>query len=315
MKKNFQLDASTIVAVLIGGASLMGLCLILLLSQVRITGAEAHVTETSTPFKYIFLATEPGLSTELPATEAPTQSDGSDSTTLETAIPESDATPPPLAVAGAGLKGDLTTKGSTLAPTASEAPVVTEVFESDTPSPTMTPLILSTSTFTSTPGSATQATPSSTLRPSQTSVFTRTPSVAVTYNPAVVLPAGLYDDFEPRITYIGTWDTQGVIGTYLSTLHVSNNAGNALAFSFVGQQVVISYQGGGSLGRVIIVIDNEQFELDQTIGDEWVSKIMLNAVHNVTITHIGGGSVNLDSVLVPDFTTQTPTPTPTTNSP
>jgi alkyl hydroperoxide reductase subunit AhpF len=70
------------------------------------------------------------------------------------------------------------------------------------------------------------------------------------------------------------------------------------------------YQGGNTLGQVRITIDNVSDTLDQSSGNEWVSDLFANGTHTVLITHVGGGSVNLDQVIIPE-PANTPTPTRT----
>jgi hypothetical protein len=51
---------------------------------------------------------------------------------------------------------------------------------------------------------------------------------------------------------------------------------------------------------------------DLTNGNEWISDLLTNNTHTVVITHLSGGSVNLDSIIIPAVdATATPTATPT----
>jgi hypothetical protein len=87
-----------------------------------------------------------------------------------------------------------------------------------------------------------------------------------------------------------------------------------LSFRFIGTQLRLIYQGGSTLGQLRITIDNTVSEtLDQSSENEWVSDILSNTTHTVLITHVGGGSVNLDEIVIPAVATPTPTPTRTTN--
>jgi hypothetical protein len=105
-----------------------------------------------------------------------------------------------------------------------------------------------------------------------------------------------------------------VPGAYRNTLHVSINPGppaSTISFSFIGRQVRLTYQGGSTLGQVRILIDNSISEtLDQSDGTQWESELLSHSTHTVLITHLSGGSVNLDQVTIPD-PVNTPTPTPT----
>jgi hypothetical protein len=128
------------------------------------------------------------------------------------------------------------------------------------------------------------------------------------------LNAGTYDDTDSHLVYSGTWTNQNnVQGAYQSTLHVSSTLGNLVTFRFIGQEVRLFYQSGPSLGKLRVIVDDREFELDQfdtsTFTSEWVSATLTNGTHTVTIRHAEGGSVNLDEIIVPEVTpTLTPTP-------
>jgi hypothetical protein len=126
----------------------------------------------------------------------------------------------------------------------------------------------------------------------------------------VLSPGIFYDDVHPSLIYSGwTATTSGGV-----TLHVSTVPGSTVTFRFIGTQVRLLYQGGNTLGQVRITIDNTVTDdLDQSNGTEWVSDILSNTTHTVLITHVGGGSVNLDEIVIPAVATPTPTPTRTAN--
>ena len=130
------------------------------------------------------------------------------------------------------------------------------------------------------------------------------------------LNPGTYDDTEPRILYEGDWNVQqGVPGAFQNSLHVSSVLGNTFTIRFIGQQIRLFYQPGSGLGTIEINLDGVQFELDQS-GDEsgdaeWSSPLLVNGTHTFVVTHLGGGAVNLDQIIVPDvLLTPTPTTTP-----
>ncbi|HET9915186.1 MAG TPA: hypothetical protein VFQ13_25065 [Anaerolineales bacterium] len=108
-----------------------------------------------------------------------------------------------------------------------------------------------------------------------------------------------YDDTDPRLEYDGAWVSQtNVANARQGTLFVSNAIGNDLTLSFVGQQIVIGYLGEPSLGSITISIDDEEFQLDQSVGKEWVSPQFGNNEHFVIIVHESGDTVNLDYINV-----------------
>jgi hypothetical protein len=125
-----------------------------------------------------------------------------------------------------------------------------------------------------------------------------------------------YDDADFALNYTGNWIGQsGVNGVYQNTLHLSNTIGDAVQLSFVGRKVRITFQAGPSLGAIAIKIDSVDFTLDQSADEtrigEWESPLLILSSHTLTITHISGGSINLDSIVVVDISTATPTITPT----
>lgn len=248
-------DRSLILPAFIGIFSVIGICLVLLLYRYNTSRAVVSVTVTETSFKYIFLGTEPAISTE--------------------PLPEESATP-----------------------TLEEEPF---------PGFTQNPPILLTP---NTPEITTPNTPvPSALTPSN---VTRTPTSAST----PPLNAGTYDDIDFRLVYSGDWVSQtNVSGAYQNTLHISNSLtspGNSVTFRFIGQEVRLIYQSGSSLGVVRIMLDTTQSQLDQSdTSNELVLTAPQSGTHTVTLTHLSGGSVNLDSVIVPSAGTSTPTPTPT----
>lgn len=157
--------------------------------------------------------------------------------------------------------------------------------------------------------------PTATIPIEETSllVATNTPITST----VTVQPLDLtYDDADSLLMYTGTWIPQnGVNGTYQSTLHISGSIGDAVQFVFYGEKIRVVYQAGPSLGVVAIKLDTSEYVLDQSAAEtrlsEWESPVQPLANHTITITHISGGSVNIDSLVVVDLSTPTPTATPT----
>lgn len=148
------------------------------------------------------------------------------------------------------------------------------------------------------------ASPTRTRLPINTSASTQTTASTAPLNP------GVYDDADERIIYSGDW-TQ--TKTNNVTLHVSNTLNNTATIRFIGEQIRIFYQSSSSLGTIRINIDGLEIDLNESADvvaqSEWVSPLLINGTHTVTITHISGGSVNLDAFAVPDpIKTATPTP-------
>lgn len=250
MEKKPSVDFGILAPVVLGVLSLAGMAVVYFFWRADAMRPVGEVDPTRTPFRYVYLGTEPGLSTLTPA---PTNT----AFVLE---------PPAL----------------TDTPEFSRPPIVS-----------LTP----TSPNSGAATQPTQRTPNSTATPTIPSVLAK------------------YDDTYYAILYDGEWTSQtNVSGAYQNTLHISFTIENYAFFTFVGQQVILTYQAGPSLGRVLIDLDGLEFEVDQSSGTtqlaEWRSPVLVMGTHEIVIEHLSGGSVNLDSITIPDLNTPTPTATP-----
>jgi hypothetical protein len=145
---------------------------------------------------------------------------------------------------------------------------------------------------------------------------TKSINTAVSITPTYQSLNATYDDADFKLLYTGNWTSQsGVSDTYQNTLHVSSTIGDSVQLSFVGQNIHLTYQAGPSLGAIAIKLDTQDYVLDQASATtdhiEWESPVLVLSSHTITITHISGGSVNIDSFSVIDLSTPTPTPTVT----
>ena len=259
-------DRGLVIPALIGIFSVIGIISVLLLNRYVTSRAIAPMTETATPFKYIFLGTEPAISTEVLPTEV--------------------------------LPGE-----SAITPTRNEPSVPT----------TEGPVILITPTHSNATATAATLNSGNTVVPTLTGAANITPSPTSASGPP--LNPGTYDDVDFRLVYSGSWDTTNVGGT---TLHTSSTLGNSVTFRFIGQEVRILYQSGASLGVARVTLDSTQTLLNQSAtSNELVLTAATSGTHTVTITHLSGGAVNLDSVIIPISGTPsagTPSVTPTSTS-
>jgi hypothetical protein len=250
MENKPTFDRGLILPIILGAFSIFGICLVLLLARLLAFRAVTPVENTSTPYQYLFLGTEPGISTTTPEDE-----------------PTAEATTTPLVFASPTLKN-----------TSNEEETVS------LPSPTRT----------------------------RTSASLSTPTPTTASN--APLNPGTYDETDQRIVYAGNWVAQtGVSGVFKNTLHVSNTLESSTSFRFIGEQIRLFYQSGSGLGTIRINLDGLEFDLDESASgvaqSEWVSPLLINGTHTVTITHLSGGAVNLDMIIVPDIL-KTATPTP-----
>ena len=254
MDNKTSFDRSLFIPIFLGFFSVLGICLVLIASRLGVARERGQGTETATPRKYQYLATEPGVVFPTEAA-SPTEPPATPIVTIELVLPT--FTPPTI-----------------------KLPIVSSA----------------TATLNNQPFSTNTLTPS----PSATAQF-----LNVTY-----------DDADFKFLYTGNWVSQSdVTGAYQDTLHVSNTIGDSVQLSFVGQKIRFMHQAGPSLGTIAIKLDGVDFALDESATDTviivWESPVLVLSSHLITITHISGGSINIDAIAVLDLSTPTPTLTAT----
>lgn len=220
---------------------------------------------------------------------------------------QSDATATPLKYQYLATEPEVALPTDIASPT-EETATITPTFQFVLPTSTQS---VGVATLSSTP--LTLSTAVSTSKPTATSFVGAAPTNTFTPSPTAQSLAVTYDDADFKFLYTGTWSSQtNITNAYQNTLHVSNAIGDAVQLSFVGQKIHIAFQVGPSLGAVAIKIDTVDFALDQSSTDTaisgWESPVLVLSSHTVTITHISGGAVNLDSIAVLDISTPTPGP-------
>lgn len=301
-----RVDISTALPLGVGIISLFGICLLLIANRLASPRAVVEVPDTATPFHYLFLGTEPGISSPVPDEDIiGTRSVGFSVT----------------AYSGfSGADSDSVDAQSTR-PTPTRRVTRTPTESSDT---------LLTSTATRTPLRATRSPTAGTSAitttpialpslPGSTATFASPATLTPTSRSGPPLEPGTYDDTDSLLTYTGNWVSQtGQPGAEEGTLHVSSTLNNTLTFRFYGEQLRIVYQSGGSLGTMTVLIDGTPFpDLYQygspSTRSEWAVAGLNASTHTVTITHSGGGSVNIDQIIIPALTV-TPLPTATATS-
>lgn len=264
-------DRSLLIPLAIGVFAIVGICLVLFALRLSAAPGSIQLTATATPVKYVYLGTEPAI---VQPTDQPTPT----------------ATEP--------------------TPTAFGLP--TQILSATSLSTLVVSPGASTNTSAATNSTLTNATPSAT-------------KVAITATGATATfdPSTTYDDVDSIMAYTGNWVAQtGLANTYKNTLHISNAIGDAFQFTYYGDRFQFVYQGGPTLGTLVIHIatagqdtTSADYTLEQvaniTGGGQWESPILATAYHTVTITHISGGSINVDGLVLFTFPTPTPTITPT----
>jgi hypothetical protein len=204
----------------------------------------------------------------------------------------------------------------TLEPTGLATPQSTEppvIFNTSTSSSLSTPILLS-PVATNALSSTSITTAAGTTSPI---VNTKTPTRTPTSESSAPLNEGTFDDVYDHLNYSGSWDAQAnVPGAHDNTLHVSGTLGDTVSFQFIGQELRVFFQAGPSLGTIRIHFNGSDYDMNEnnstTQTYEWVLPSVNNGTHEVTITHLSGGSVNLDYIIIPEVpVTPTKTPTPT----
>jgi hypothetical protein len=106
-----------------------------------------------------------------------------------------------------------------------------------------------------------------------------------------------HDNVDQLLQYDGNWVSRTDVGNaYQGTLHVSNRVGNDVSFSFVGQQIAIGYLGEPGLGSITVSVDDDEFLLNQSGGNRWLSPQYSSTEHFVILIHENGDTINLDYV-------------------
>lgn len=343
-------DRTTLLPIVLAAFSLFGILLVFMIGRFNANRPPAPAESTPTPFKYQLIGTEPGISTaEITATGELgfdiTNEPGSGN--VDNSGDSSGNTPqaPNLGLVVTAQQGGVSGGGSsnnnnsggtsptktksssssaqTAAATSGSDPII--ILKTSTKAPTLSGVIVRTATNSRTPAPTKTPTPSRTKFPTATigsavaATATRTPTTAVATNVGAtqvpLVPSSVeYDDAHPLITYSG-WNAISDSSAYQGTLHVSNTVGSTVTFRFTGQQIRLKFQEGTSFGVIRINLGGLNFDLDESNGtNEWVSVLLAQGTYMVTITHSGGGSVNLDSIFVPDLNTPTPSATPTSTA-
>ncbi len=247
-------DRSLLIPILLSGFSVIGIIVVLLIGRSLSAPPEVPMTPSATRFSYVYLGTEPAVSTPL--------------------IEDTEIV--------------ITDEPIFEEPTEPQGTQPSPVFQTPTRPGPLTPIIL----------------------PSATAILrTNTPaSPTVTSASGALLASGVYDDVFPNLVYSAGWAANNVG----RTLHVSTQPGPTISFRFIGAQLRIRYDGDSTLGEMQVTIDNVSETFDQSNDvDEWVwPNSLANATHSVVITHLRGGAVNLDEIVIPPPPTPTPTRTP-----
>ena len=176
---------------------------------------------------------------------------------------------------------------------------------------TLPPPPSATPTLEETPPTATETSPVAypgppveTLPAGSTLVTESQPAPSATPTPDQSLPAGKYDDTDPRVDYDRHWTfrmNSGTAHAYKGTLHISASIGNEASFHFTGQRFNLGYQRGRNFGIVTVLIDGQPYSFHEQAFDRiWRSPELSPGTHSVRLIHESGESINLDYIEVLD---------------
>lgn len=271
MNKRPALDLELLIPVLIGGFSVVGILAVLLIGRLLNKPAEIPATPSSTPFQYVYLGTEPAITTLVV--------DGSELPPTEEAAGEFPFTEEPV-------------------------DVFPTPFTTSTRSAFPTPVIL-------TPPGTTRTATGNTLRtptPVRQLTVTRTStaSAANTYDDTdgrLIYSGSWLAQTGLSGPYQGTLHVSDVADNKSVTIQFS---GQEIFFYYQPASsfgVVTIYLDDDPLA--LGTVSQSQG------GGVWHYVLENSKTHNIRIEHTGGGSVNIDRFVIPAATpTPTRTPTP-----
>jgi hypothetical protein len=131
-----------------------------------------------------------------------------------------------------------------------------------------------------------------------------TPSATFTPDQLPLLPAGQFDDTDPKIVYDPYWialKNPSTASSYKGTIHASYNVGSEASFRFTGKQFRLGYKRGKSFGTVTVIIDDQPSSFnEQALDLVWSSPKLSPGDHFVRIIHDSGESINLDYIVIVD---------------
>ena len=122
--------------------------------------------------------------------------------------------------------------------------------------------------------------------------------------PVMVLPAGIYDDYDPAIWYRGSWTRRSVDGTWAHTMTESAAPGAEISFAFEGTAVTYVHSKGPDRGMAEISIDGNGYGSVDLLAPQaaWQSRSRFccfdKGRHVIEIRVAGRKIVDLDSFVV-----------------
>jgi hypothetical protein len=267
-----SIDRTLLVPILIGAFSIFGILIIFLIGRVNASRASVSENPTETPFKYIYLGTEP-----LPSVEGTVSPESE----LFTETPfdfEGNAETPALItpVLGTPTLGTPNLTGGPPDDQSGDGPPINNTSQA------------STATFN--PGSGPPPLSSGTYDNTHSAFIYDGPGWASSTSGGGT--CGATQGTLHVSSLVGSSVTFSFIGREVRIQYQAGSNFGEVAITIDGQQSIVD-------------------QADLGAGNEWISSGLTNATHTVLFTHDAGGSVNLDCVIVPQAPTQTPTPTRT----
>jgi hypothetical protein len=115
-----------------------------------------------------------------------------------------------------------------------------------------------------------------------------------------------YDDSDLNFVYTGNWQyTKNIRGAYSSTLSTSYSIGDSITLSFEGERLTLLYTKIKNGGVIEVKIDdnlvttiNQSTRSKKLYQQQWSIAGLSSGIHNLTLKHISGKTVNIDACIV-----------------
>ena len=279
MENRPPVDRSLLPPILIGVAALLGILFVVLVSRLNTARSTDELEPTATIFKFVFLGTEPGISTPLTEETATVPADSLPTDFPATNVSESTSEVPPFLIT----------------PRSPSAPSVTAI---------VIPTNNTQQSVTRTPSSPATLTPTSASGPPLNPGTYDDTDARLFYSGNWINQTDVSAAYQGTLHVSATLSAPGNSATFRfigEELRLFYQSGTSLGV------------------MLITIDGSKQYQLNQAeSGSEWVSEKYTRGTHSVTLAHLSGGSINLDYIIVPDIVvTATPsiTPSPTRTPP
>jgi len=116
----------------------------------------------------------------------------------------------------------------------------------------------------------------------------------------------IFDDSDLNFVYAGNWQHgQNIRGPYNGTLSTSYSIGDSITLSFEGERLTLRYATIRNGGVVEVKIDdsfvttiNQSTRSKKLYQQQWSITGLSSGIHNLTLNHISGKTINIDACIV-----------------